>query len=47
MAFENPMGYSMYKGRMEIFEYISVNIERLQECTPSVQSRSAVKERKK
>ena len=47
MAFENPMGYSMYKGRMEIFGYISVNIERLQECTPSAQSRSAVKKRKK
>ena len=37
----------MYKGRMEIFGYISVNIERLQECTPSAQSRSAVKKRKK
>ena len=47
VAFENPMGYSMYKGRMEIFGYISVNIERLPECTLSAQSRSAVKKRKK
>ena len=47
VAFENPVGYSMYEGRMETVEYISVNIEKLQECTSSAQSRSTVKERKK
>ena len=47
VGFENPVGYSMYKGRMETVEYISVNIEKLQECTSSAQSRSTVKERKK
>ena len=47
MAFENPVGYSMYEGRIETVEYISVNIEKLQECTLSAQSRSSVKERKK
>ena len=47
MAFENPVGCSMYEGRMETVEYISVNIEKLQECTSSAQSRSTIKERKK
>ena len=47
VAFENPVGYSMYEGRIETVEYISVNIEKLQECTLSAQSRSTVKERKK
>ena len=45
--FENPVGYSMYEGRMETVKYIWMNIEKLQECTPSAQSRSTVKERKK
>ena len=37
----------MYKGRMETVEYIWVNIEKLQECTPCAQGRSTVKECKK
>ena len=45
--FENLVGYSMYEGRMETVKYIWMNIEKLQECTPSAQSRSTVKERKK
>ena len=47
VAFENPVGCSMYEGRMETVKYISVNIEKLQECTSSAHSRSTVKERKK
>ena len=47
MGFENPVGYSMHEGRMETVEYISVNIEKLQECTSSAHSRSTVKEHKK
>ena len=45
--FENSVGYSIYEGRMETVKYIWMNIEKLQECTPSAQSRSTVKERKK
>lgn len=45
--FENPVGYYMYEGRMETVEYSWVNIGKLQERTPSVQSRSTVKEHKK
>ena len=37
----------MYEGRMETVEYISVNIEKLQECTSSTHGRSTVKELKK
>ena len=37
----------MYKGRMETVEYIWVNIEKLQECTPCAKGRSTVKECKK
>ena len=37
----------MYEGRIETVEYISVNIEKLQEFTSSAQSRSTVKESKK
>ena len=37
----------MSKGRMETAEYIWVNIEKLQGCTPSGQIRSTVKKCKK
>ena len=47
VAFENPVGYFMYEIRMETVEYIWVNIEKLQVCTPSAHSRSTVKELKK
>ena len=39
-ACENPVGLSMYEAHMEIVEYIWVNIEKPQECTPSAQRKS-------
>ena len=47
VASENRLGFSMHEKRMETAEYISVNIETLQECSPSAQIRSTVKKCKK
>ena len=47
VAFENPLGSSMHESRMETAEYIWVNIEKLQKCSPSAQIRSTVKKCKK
>ena len=44
---KNPVGLYMYEGHMETVEYIWVNIEKLQECTPSAQSKSTGEECKK
>ena len=41
---ENPMGLSMYEGPMETVKYVWVNIEKLQECTLSAESRSTGEE---
>ena len=44
---ENSGDFFMYEVHIETVEYIWVNIEKLQECTPSAQSKSTRKECKK